>query len=119
MIVAITILAILAVYVIETNKQKTAYENAITFLQSENDGLQEIVASNVSRNDYQLLLNELRNDGLSSLYSVPSTTTPNSHFLGDLIVLYGEIDNHIFALELDFNRLEKTPGLFNHYTLLS
>lgn len=114
----VTLVVITIVYMIELQKQRESYKNEIMILQSENASLQEVVESSVLLNDYQNLLKELRNDDFNNLYTFSSSTQSRNHFFGDLLILYGKINNQPFALELDFNRLEKSSGVFSHYTFL-
>lgn len=122
LIVFIVVCAIVLVYVVELEKQNNNSLNQMEKLQSINAGLEERLGNSVSLADYQRLVAELNKQSPDFRPDIflfaTGTQSLDKQFHSDNIILYRG-GGSSFALEIDFNRIEVSPGVYTHYTYLN
>jgi hypothetical protein len=102
-IVGVIIFAICLVYVAEVNNEKNNLVSEVTVLRTVNNSLErQLQGSMLLPDTGTTLMDDIR---------LPR------EFYGDTILLYNETES--FWLEIDFNRIEKSTGVYTHYTFLN
>ena len=125
LIFGVVILIITIIYFVDKNKQITTYKEKVSELEEENKLLQANLDESVSFSEYQRLLSILsENDQILDDYDFATSSDnelniKNKNFYSDTFTLYSNELEEPFILEIDFNRMEKAPGLFTHYTFLN